>query len=329
MVSNLNSVTIEGIVSQAPEFKRLDSRFDICKFPIVVNCDYKKADGSYVNFSSFFTIKAYGEVAKECMKSCFVGNGVKVLGRLKQERWKTETGERRTFVCIIASKIEFKSVLINRRSPEYERLTEREKREYNERVAERMAYEMQQFKFISSLKRETDLVLNSYDKLANKEHDRKEAQNKMQVANKESEESLTQKKEQEKESDKPVAETDIRKEGNNGNNIEVKEEEPDSTSIVEEVINCPEESEESYPEESEEAEDFALVTEEPLATGAVSDTVSSENKTDIDVVEDKEEVAEEALSDRDKEVLEVMKKIPNIRKGVKGLKKRKVEDKKE
>lgn len=110
MKSNFNSVTIEGYVTQDPTYK--DDGFSqyMCKIPIAVHNDYKKTDGTYVECVSYFTVKAFGDLVKECKNKCVKGVRVKVTGRLKQERWKTDAGEKRTFVCIIASVIE---VLIN------------------------------------------------------------------------------------------------------------------------------------------------------------------------------------------------------------------------
>ena len=108
-MNNINCLVVEGNVVRQPEFKTTPHGYPICKIPIAVNHFYKKAaSGGYEKEVSFFEVETFGKLAEVCAKYSQKGRGMSVVGRLRQNRWKTEEGKHASRVTIIAEKIEFK-----------------------------------------------------------------------------------------------------------------------------------------------------------------------------------------------------------------------------
>lgn len=108
-MNNINCLIVEGNITQNPDFKTTTHGYPICKMPIAVNHYYKKANtNEYIDEVSYFDVETFGKLAEICAKFSQKGRGVSVVGRIKQNRWKTEDGKNASRVTIIAEKVEFK-----------------------------------------------------------------------------------------------------------------------------------------------------------------------------------------------------------------------------
>lgn len=108
-MNNINCLIVEGNITQNVEFKTTTHGYPVCKIPIAVNHVYKKANtDEYVDEVSYFDIETFGKLAEICAKFSEKGRGVSVVGRIKQNRWKTDDGKNQSRVTIIAEKVEFK-----------------------------------------------------------------------------------------------------------------------------------------------------------------------------------------------------------------------------
>lgn len=101
----LNSLIIEGEVTRG-----LVTLPDCKSFEIVTTRYYKKEE-ELVEEKSYFTVELYGLMAESNVfeRNIHVDRGVRVVGRLKQKRWKDEEGKEHSRVVIIAEHIEFKA----------------------------------------------------------------------------------------------------------------------------------------------------------------------------------------------------------------------------
>lgn len=105
-MDNLNSILIEGNLCKDP--LTVDySGGKMCKFVIGVNRYFLNKNKEFIQESSFFNIITWGSTANVCSKYLKKGRGVRVLGRLKQERWQTEGNEIRERIVIVAEHVEF------------------------------------------------------------------------------------------------------------------------------------------------------------------------------------------------------------------------------
>ena len=106
-MNQLNSIILEGNVVRKAEFSEPKTGFQVCKFPLAVNRKTKTPDGETKEEVSYFDVEAYGEMAESCSKWCDRGQGVRVVGRLKQSRWE-ENNVTRSKVYVIAEHVEYK-----------------------------------------------------------------------------------------------------------------------------------------------------------------------------------------------------------------------------
>ena len=105
-MNQLNQLILEGNVCR--EFKAARTGNGVYgEMPIAVNCFYRGANGEEVNEVSFFDIEVRGSLAELCEKYGKKGTLVRIVGRLKQERWKDSDGKSCSKVKILAEHIDF------------------------------------------------------------------------------------------------------------------------------------------------------------------------------------------------------------------------------
>ena len=108
-MNNINCLIVEGNITQNTEFKTTVHGYPFCRMPIAVNHYYKKANSDeYVDEVSYFDVETFGKLAETCAKFSQKGRGISVVGRIKQNRWKSDDGKNISRVTIIAEKVEFK-----------------------------------------------------------------------------------------------------------------------------------------------------------------------------------------------------------------------------
>ncbi len=121
-MNSLNQIIVEGNVVRQAEKKYASSGLAICTFPIAVNRHYKTQEGQPTEEVSYFEIDTFSTLADKCALQCSKGRGVRVVGRLKQNRWKDTEGKNHSTVKIVAEHVEFK--LQNKKSNECSMLQE-------------------------------------------------------------------------------------------------------------------------------------------------------------------------------------------------------------
>ena len=88
-MNSLNQIIIEGNVVRKQE-QRNGGSLSICTFPIAVNRTTKSQDGKLNEEVSFFDVDTFGNIADFSSKYATKGRGVRIVGRLKQNRWKDD-----------------------------------------------------------------------------------------------------------------------------------------------------------------------------------------------------------------------------------------------
>ena len=106
-MNQLKSIIIEGNLTQEPELTKTPSGMDVCNLPIAVNRFYKNSNGQQENEVSFFDVQGYGKLA-EVLSQTKKGQGIRVVGRLKQERWQDQEGKYHSKVRVIAEHAEIR-----------------------------------------------------------------------------------------------------------------------------------------------------------------------------------------------------------------------------
>jgi single-strand DNA-binding protein len=110
MLNNLNSVLIEGNLVRDPELKYSPKGTAVCTFVLASNRFFKQDEETQKEVS-FFEVTTWTRLAEVCGEYLKKGRGVRVVGRLKQDRWTSPEGQARSKVMIVAEHVEFKPQL--------------------------------------------------------------------------------------------------------------------------------------------------------------------------------------------------------------------------
>ncbi len=110
---------IEGNLVRDPVFKSTPKGTPVCTFSLASNRFYKQ-DSEMEKEVSFFEVETWSKLAENCQNLGHKGRGVRVVGRLKQQRWNDAQGNPQSKVMIVAEHVEFKPVF-NKDSGSYKK----------------------------------------------------------------------------------------------------------------------------------------------------------------------------------------------------------------
>ena len=106
-MNNLNSILIEGNLTKDPVVRSTQRGTTVCNFDIATNRFFKQ-ETSFEKEVSYFGVETWAKLAEKVSVIGKKGKGVRVVGRLKQERWNGNDGKPRSKVVIVAEHIEFR-----------------------------------------------------------------------------------------------------------------------------------------------------------------------------------------------------------------------------
>lgn len=100
----LNKVLLIGRLTRDPEVRFFPSGTQITTFSIAYNRNYKVND-EWKEETHYFDIETYGALAERLGRSLSKGYQILVEGRLAQQRWENQAGEKRSKVVVIADRV--------------------------------------------------------------------------------------------------------------------------------------------------------------------------------------------------------------------------------
>jgi single-strand DNA-binding protein len=107
-MNNLNSVLLEGNLTRDPEQVTVGENGRVmAKFPIAVNRYYKNGNKETVEEVMFIPVQVWGNLAEGCLTYLQKGRGVRVVGRLRQERWTAKDGGNHERIVVVGEHVEF------------------------------------------------------------------------------------------------------------------------------------------------------------------------------------------------------------------------------
>jgi single-strand DNA-binding protein len=106
-MNNLNSIIIEGNLVRDPLFRSTPKGTPVCTFSLASNRFYRQ-DAGMEREVSFFDVETWSKIAENCYNQGHKGRGVRVVGRLKQDRWAGPDGKQRSRITIVAAHVEFR-----------------------------------------------------------------------------------------------------------------------------------------------------------------------------------------------------------------------------
>jgi single-strand DNA-binding protein len=106
-MNNLNSILIEGNMVRDPLLRTTPKGTQVCTFTLASNRFFKQETGLEKEVS-FFEVEAWAKSAEQCYERGHKGRGVRVVGRLKQDRWNGADGKFHSRITIVAEHVEFR-----------------------------------------------------------------------------------------------------------------------------------------------------------------------------------------------------------------------------
>ena len=100
-----NSLILEGVVIGEPLLNETSTTSDVLNFTVETTRYYKNRAGEDVEEKSQFKVVVYGRMCKLPLKDGVV---IRVVGRLKQNKWNDSDGVPHSEVQIVAEYIEIK-----------------------------------------------------------------------------------------------------------------------------------------------------------------------------------------------------------------------------
>ena len=106
-MNSLNSILVEGNLTRDPVLAATPKGTAVCNFSVASNRFYR-SDDELQKEVSFFDVEVWSRLAERCGEELQKGRGVRVVGRLKQDRWQNKEGEPRSRIKIVAEHVEFR-----------------------------------------------------------------------------------------------------------------------------------------------------------------------------------------------------------------------------
>lgn len=103
----MNSVNIIGNLTRDPELRATQGGVQIATFSIAVNKKWVTKDGEKKDEVSYFDCKAFARRAEVIHQYFRKGSKIALSGELRQERWETKEGDKRSNVVIAVNEFTF------------------------------------------------------------------------------------------------------------------------------------------------------------------------------------------------------------------------------
>jgi len=100
-------VVIEGNLVADPILATVANGANICRFSIASNRYYRNSEKESVEEVNYIDIDTWGNLAEVCGKYLTKGRKVRVVGRLKHDRWEDDDNTPRENYVIVAEHVEF------------------------------------------------------------------------------------------------------------------------------------------------------------------------------------------------------------------------------
>ena len=104
---SINHVVLLGHLTRDPELRYTPNGSAVCQFGLGLNRRYRTAAGELAQEACFVEVVVWGKQAEIVSAHMAKGRGVLVEGRLQQDTWETEAGEKRSRLKVVAQRVTF------------------------------------------------------------------------------------------------------------------------------------------------------------------------------------------------------------------------------
>jgi len=101
-----NKVILIGNLTRDPELRYTPQGTSVCNFGLAVNRKYRQGEEMKEEVT-FINIVVFGKQADTCGQYLSKGSPVLIEGRLRENRWETEDGQKRSKHEVIAESFKF------------------------------------------------------------------------------------------------------------------------------------------------------------------------------------------------------------------------------
>ncbi|MFC1713569.1 single-stranded DNA-binding protein [Candidatus Poribacteria bacterium] len=108
-MASYNHVTLMGNLTKDPELRYIPSGAAVCNFGLAINSAYTDGNGEKQEEVTFIDIVCWNKLAEACSEYLHKGSPAFIDGRLKQNSWETEDGQKRYKHEIVARSVQFLS----------------------------------------------------------------------------------------------------------------------------------------------------------------------------------------------------------------------------
>ena len=104
---SINHVVLLGHLTRDPELRYTPNGSAVCQFGLGLNRRYRTAAGELAQEACFVEVVVWAKQAEVVSAHLAKGRGVLIEGRLQQDTWETEGGERRSRLKVVAQRVTF------------------------------------------------------------------------------------------------------------------------------------------------------------------------------------------------------------------------------
>lgn len=105
-MANLNQVFIVGNLTRDPEIRFVPSGSAVAKMGVATNRRYKAGNGEWKDEVTFLTAEVWGKSAEWCGERLRKGSPVLIQGRLKNNEWTAQDGQKRSQLEVAVERIQ-------------------------------------------------------------------------------------------------------------------------------------------------------------------------------------------------------------------------------
>jgi single-strand DNA-binding protein len=103
----VNLVIIGGNLGSDPEMRYTPSGSAVANFSLAINERWRGSDGEEKERTTWLNIVIFGKQAEACNEHLKKGSAVLVQGRLVDNKWEDQDGNKRSRIEVIANRVDF------------------------------------------------------------------------------------------------------------------------------------------------------------------------------------------------------------------------------
>ena len=102
-MANLNTTYLMGNLTANPEMRYTPSGTAVAEFAVAAHRRLRSGEDEVL----FMPVTVWGKTAENCSRYLAKGSSILVVGFLRQETWKTQDGQRRSTIKLVAEDVQF------------------------------------------------------------------------------------------------------------------------------------------------------------------------------------------------------------------------------